>query len=291
MKRILTYLILIITASSAVYADYPRAFMKVEYEVTSKSKYAETGETKESVYDYVLKIGDGHSFYCDPQTNRIDSLRNDPQGSIMLRQAEDAASEKAMSMTGMGFGDAYFKISQEMGLSRRFSYKNIKDFKNGVITVWDNVFIDHYRYPVEMSDLQWELVDSTKNVMGYECQLATADYHGRKWLAWFAQDIPVQDGPWQLCGLPGLILEAQSSDGNYGFVAKGIQQCDEPLGDPYENPDKIFKTKRISFFRMKYNSRKNRGAQISALTGGKVNPQITYYEDLVDFIETDYHEP
>ena len=274
MKRILTYICLGVV-SVLSFADSPRAFLKAEYESMSKTINTNTGDTITNNRDFVLRIGQGQSFYFDPQTNRIDSLENDPQGKIMLEQADNAAMEKAIANMKAGLGESWFDIREEMGINRGSRYKNMKNFELRTITVWDSQMGDRYRYPVEMDDLQWELLDSTKNVLDYECQLASADYHGRKWYAWFTQEIPVQDGPWQLCGLPGLIMEAATADGEYGFTIKGLQQCDEPLGDPYENPDKIFKTTRIALLRMKDYGSLNRAAQIKALTGGAVNIKPT----------------
>lgn len=289
MKRILTFLSCLITAL-IVFAESPRAFLKAEYDSMSKTINTNTGDTLTSNRAYVLRIGQGTSFYFDPQTNRIDSLENDPQGKILLQQARDEALRKSMADMDAGRGDTWFETRERMGINRGSRYKNIKDFDAQTITVWDSQMGDCYRYTVEMDDLQWELMDSIKNVLDYECQLATADYHGRKWYAWFTPEIPVQDGPWQLCGLPGLIMEAITADGEYGFTIKGIQQCNEPLGDPYENPDKIFKTTRIAVLRMKDYGRRNRAAQVSAMTGGKVNIKQTDYKENIDFIETDYQE-
>ncbi len=97
-----------------------------------------------------------------------------------------------------------------MGINRGSRYKNMKDFDTRTITVWDSQMGDRYRYPVEMDDLQWSFRTLLKWCWIIECQFAVADYHGRKWYAFFgsAPGNPVQDGPWQLCGLPGLIMEA-----------------------------------------------------------------------------------
>lgn len=101
---------------------------------------------------------------------------------------------------------------KEKGLLPESQYKCRKNFSENSITVWDSSSADRYQYYVDMNDLAWELNDSTATVFEYECNLATADYHGRKWKAWFALDVPVQDGPWQLCGLPGLIMKAETDD-------------------------------------------------------------------------------
>lgn len=41
---------------------------------------------------------------------------------------------------------------------------------------------------------------------------------------------------------------------------------------------------------MKDYGRRNRAAQVSAMTGGKVNIKQTEYKENIDFLETDYHE-
>lgn len=260
-----------------------RARLKAEYEVMSKTLNTRTGDTIVHTERAVLQMAPGMSFYFDPQTQYIDSLENDPEGRIMLRQSDEAAYEKAKAT-----GGDWFKIRENMGITRGKRYKCRKAFSSGKITVWDSNMGDRYRYEVDMDELQWELGDSIKNVMGYECQLATADYHGRRWLAWFTPDLAVNDGPWQLCGLPGLIMEALTADREYGFTIKGLQECDEPLKDPYEDPDKVFKTQRISVLRAKDYSRRNRAAQVSAMTGGAVKLKQTEYKENIDFIETDY---
>ena len=56
------------------------------------------------------------------------------------------------------------------------------------------------------------------------------------------------------------------------------------------NPDKVFKSTRIAVLRMKDYGSRNRAAQVSAMTGGKVNIKQTEYKDNIDYIETDYHE-
>ena len=113
MKRFLTYLFCTIS-TFPLFAEYPRAFLKAEYESMSKTINTNTGDTITNNRDFVLRIGQGQSFYFDPQTNRIDSLENDPQGKIMLEQADNAAMEKAIANMNAGFGESWFDIRKKM---------------------------------------------------------------------------------------------------------------------------------------------------------------------------------
>ena len=290
MKKIPLSIILIYSLMSAF--AFPMA-AQVEKTATFKAQYDEisyphnskTGERTEKVYRSILQIIPGlASYYYNPQTFYVDSLENDPQGKVWLYQAEEAVLHAAMESNPLD----WFKLMRSQGIAKESNYRCHKDFGNERIRVWDSNMNDPYRYDVDMNDLVWELGDSIKNVMGYECQLAYADYHGRRWEAWFAPEIAIQDGPWQFCGLPGLIMEAVSADGDYKFLITGIQQCKELLKDPYES-DEVFISKRKSFLRQKDYTRRNRGAHIAAMTNGKVKVNADY-TGKDDFLETDYHE-
>ena len=71
---------------------------------------------------------------------------------------------------------------------------------------------------------QWQLVpDSTAKVLDYKCQLAKTQFKGRTWWAWYTEDIPLSEGPWKLCGLPGLVLRAYDAQKQYVFDAIGLE--------------------------------------------------------------------
>lgn len=284
MKR-LFYILLLLNSFSSVKADEnSNATLKAQY--TEWHFYANKKDKEPYKHEnkFVLQIGNSSSYYYDPQTFYIDSLENDPTGKAIREQALNDALHEFME-TGV---DA-FAIMEGKGLMPKSRYKCKKEFADNLITVWQTNGADRYEYNVDMDDLTWELCDSVTSVLDYECNLAAADYHGRKWQAWFATDIPVQDGPWQLCGLPGLIMKAETEDGEYGFIITGLQQCDEPFKPILIDPDKLYKTKRKSYLKMRDYSIRNRSSQIAAMTKGavKVNADYTGTDD---FLETDYHE-
>ncbi|MCM1356874.1 MAG: GLPGLI family protein [Staphylococcus sp.] len=285
MKRLICISIVLL-AISGIYADErPMATFKAQYTAWTRSHNNDRSQEFMSEHKYILQIGEGASYFYDPQTFFVDSLDNDPNGKAVRDKAFTAAFEESMKT---GAGNA-FDIMRKQGLMAESRYKNQKDFHGNTITVWDSSGGDKYQYEVDMNDLQWEIGDSTTTILGYECNLATAGYHGRKWKAWFATDVPLRDGPWQLCGLPGLIMKADTEDGDYGFVITGLQQCNEPFKPVLIDTDKIFKTKRKSYLKMKDYSRRNRSAMINAMTNGKVSVNADY-KGTDDYLETDYHE-
>lgn len=76
---------------------------------------------------------------------------------------------------------------------------------------------------------QWQPVaDSSAVILGYTCSLAVAAYKGRTWYAWYAEDIPLDAGPWKLGGLPGLILRAYDAPRHYVFDAAGMAEVSAP---------------------------------------------------------------
>jgi len=87
-----------------------------------------------------------------------------------------------------------------------------------------NKFLVKDIYP----QLNWEINNETKSILGYKCHKATTEYRGRKWTAWFSPEIAIKFGPRKLHGLPGLILEAYDSKDEVTYKAVKVitKDCD-----------------------------------------------------------------
>lgn len=132
-------------------------------------------------------------------------------------------------------------------------YKNYPDSKT---TVTESILLEFFQYEEDTNLQEWDLSsDSTKTIMGYECQMATCKFRGREWTAWFALDIPISDGPWKLSGLPGLIMEAYDRGNQHWFCINGLQQvAAEPLffGTDGKDISTFQKVKRTDLLTLQY---------------------------------------
>lgn len=166
----------------------------------------------------------------------------------------------------------------------------LKNKTDSVTSVYDLIGADFWTYEEPLLPQEWELTDSTKRILGYDCYKAETTYRGRKWTAWFTPEIPLHDGPWKLCGLPGLILEAIDATGEYAFTADGIELTPTEIR-PIYGVSNYEKTERINYLRTMRAFYRNPVANLQAATGSKADSMhATEIELLHDFIETDYHE-
>ena len=85
-------------------------------------------------------------------------------------------------------------------------YRNLEQ---GKFTTYSTVVGTHYLITEDVVIPEWTMYeDSTITVLGMECKKATTNFRGRYWEVWYTEEIPISQGPWKLCGLPGMILKA-----------------------------------------------------------------------------------
>ena len=101
--------------------------------------------------------------------------------------------------------------------------------KNGQTLFQESWALRTYHCIEKTETPDWQLIpDSTTTIIGYHCQLAKTNFKGRTWYAWYAEDIPLPEGPWKLVGLPGLILKAYDENKEYSFTAIGMSTLTAP---------------------------------------------------------------
>jgi len=103
------------------------------------------------------------------------------------------------------------------------------DFTNGKTVQWLPIQGRSFIISDTLRTPEWRLLDETKEINGMKCQKAMARVYGREYEAWFSAAIPLPYGPWKLNGLPGLIVEAHSTDGAIDFELEEIHSLLDDL--------------------------------------------------------------
>lgn len=221
-------------------------------------------ETMEFVYDYSCCVDTTENIEDNVESenmllqigpdglSKFSSYRNLTVDSIILRSSEEQLRNAAMEGK-LSNGD-YLTI--------------FKNHPQGKLTHTEKVCMDWFAYEEDMPEFDWEMMDSTVNVLGYECQGARCNFRGRDWTVFFSEEIPIADGPWKLHGLPGLIMKATDAKGDYTFECIGIKsEADRPITIykvPYNN------VKRSDFYDTKHRYDVNPFGYYEATTGGHV---------------------
>ena len=144
------------------------------------------------------------------------------------RAATDFLGLKAREYLG---GYDFFS-EEELPLLRSESYCMMPEvwmnYPDGKTTVRDAIPPSIYETQEVRRPIHWKLTDDTVTIGGYLCKTATCQLHGRQWTVRYAEDIPTTAGPWKLCGLPGLIVEAESDD-IHRFTLTDLQHATAPI--------------------------------------------------------------
>ena len=287
INRMTILLVVIATLSISAYAkkhkpDYPRAEIKVSYNYHKKSMRSDGTIVERDVPFILLANKNQSKFYC-PGTEYKDSLRSTPSGRAKERAMFDAAAA------------AYAQTRDRSAMDGVVYHSRLyvtKDFAKSVSTTYDEAGMGECGYYEEpFSEIDWVInEDSTKTVLGYQCVMASTDYHGREWTVWFTPEIPIQDGPWKFCGLPGLVMEASEPSRQHRFSITGIESSSQTIypifSSEYEKMD------RKDMLRAERHYRENGNAMFKAATGfelgGGVDAPVTEERRKYDFLETDY---
>ncbi len=113
-----------------------------------------------------------------------------------------------------------------MGLPKpEFKYKIIQD--GGESKYFVDYSPSHRFYISDTEKLEWTLInDSIKKIDKFTCKLATTNFKGRNYFAWYTTEIPMHYGPYKFNGLPGLILEVYDQQMHYHFQLLSIKKIE-----------------------------------------------------------------
>lgn len=293
MKRTLLIILTAIMLGGAASGKVLRRQLSILPSYVPESETLAT-ETMEFVYDYRC---------CVDTTGRLeDNISSDN----MLLQIGPGGMSKFSSYRNLTVDSILMRSSREQIVDAAIEGKLstgefmtiYKNHPSGRLIHTEKICEDWFRYDEEMPALDWELTDSVTTVLGYECRSAVCSFRGRRWTVFYAEDIPIADGPWKLHGLPGLIMKASDEKGHYTFECIGIKsKADRPI-TIYKVP--FNDVSRRDYYDTRHRYEVNPYAYFEATTGGSVtvtdengNPTPDAYDPIelpFEYLELDWEK-
>src|SRR6201996_1045673 len=203
MKKQLLLTAIIMAALISATAQKPdTAGLMVHY------KFSHVRDTAhpESPYteNMVLFVGKSASAY-----RSYDALVADQQFKKAWIEAAAASpdGQPRINRMGRGIPTQYFQYPNEQKLFTK-----------------DVIMVNAYLIEGPMPTIAWTISGDTATFGGLHCQKATGHFKGRDYIAWFCPDLPVHTGPWQLNGLPGVIVDARDTKNEVVFAFDGVEK-------------------------------------------------------------------
>ena len=111
------------------------------------------------------------------------------------------------------------RASQEMTNAFLMHHQNVlTDVERSEVVAVEPIYPYRYETHDPLAKVDWTLDDDTLTISGLLCHRATSKLYGKRWTAWYTEEIPSSAGPWKLRGLPGLIVKAEDSEGIHCFT-------------------------------------------------------------------------
>lgn len=141
--------------------------------------------------------------------------------------------EKQLKSTGA----INIKLDSRKGEVR---YSVTKDFENSKMYLHNRIGRDAFKV-LEDRYIEWKIFSDRQKIGEFTTQKATTEFAGRKWTAWFTEEIPINEGPYKFKNLPGLIVKLEDDTQSHLFMLLAIKNLGnlEPESSAFEIKNEI----------------------------------------------------
>ena len=168
----------------------------------------------------LLQVGNRVTKFFDPARLSRDSLL-----AAVMPKDQDQIKEMVVDDFSLGTDLSKRPGTAASNTNEGESYQILKSIGSTKIRILDyiNPLSGHTLvYEDEIGALPWKITGDTATIGALSCQKALLIFRGRAYSAWFAEEIPINDGPWKFSGLPGLIVKVEDQDSLFSFQLIGL---------------------------------------------------------------------
>lgn len=135
-------------------------------------------------------------------------------------------------------------VLQNVGRQIKFKPTVVQNRVGRKCTIQQNIVLSEiYQYEEATPKIQWAMLKGDTVISGYQCRKAETTFRGRKYIAWYSQDVEMPFGPYLFGGLPGLIFCLYDTEKHYIFTLSGLEKIEyyDPI---YLRTHNVIKTTR-----------------------------------------------
>ena len=207
MKRFLTLTTGMILLASAAKAQQPdAALLLIHYKFSHVRDTADRANPYKE--DMILVIGQ-HAGVYRSYTRQLEKAQ------VKKQMSEQAGGQVRVNLHFTGSGSEYFQYPNEQKLIRK-----------------ENLF-GNFLVAGPLPVIKWQITGDTATYGDLHCQKAIGHFKGRDYIAWFCPDLPLHVGPWELTGLPGVIVEAYDTKKDVQFLFDGIEKASPAVANDH----------------------------------------------------------
>lgn len=134
--------------------------------------------------------------------------------TLLINDTQSVSYKLPYSFAGSGMnkvsskqGVAKYEYYSEKDTIKVYCYKEFRQARLIFESEYSFVIKTSKPYTDSLHPFEWTIHTQQKEIGGMLCKKATMSFRGRKYIAWFAEAVPLNNGPWKYGGLPGLIAE------------------------------------------------------------------------------------
>ena len=177
---------------------------------------------------------------------KADSTISNTSNDILALYIGDKISvfqnEKKYKIDSLIASQLYFQNTSSKPLFK-VNHVIYKDHRKSEMTYSEIIENVNLGYNEKLPPMDWKLISEKKKILDYECSKAETFFGGRKFIAWYTNQIPINEGPYKFSGLPGLILEVSDDKNNFHYQLLAIIKKEQNI--LYKNDVHLTEKKKL----------------------------------------------
>jgi len=125
-------------------------------------------------------------------------------------------------------------MNKLMSMPQPSSNKRIFNKNTDTLTIINEVRGQLFEYK-DIVKLNWKLSKEVDSINGIAVKKATTFFRGRKYVAYYSEEMPMPFGPYKFFGLPGLIVKVYDEKKHISFDLISLKSFDKKLALNYSN--------------------------------------------------------